>query len=294
MKETVSGRRSSRSFSRVHAVFYRLIRNPGAVIGLTVIIMMLLLALLSPFLFDYESEITGILIAEKLQPPSPAHWFGTDDLGRDILKRLIYGSRYSFGVGFVSMLLSLGVGVVLGALAGYYSGPAEEVIMRLIDILSAVPAILFGVLIAASLGASTGNLILATGISGIPQFVRITRASVLAARSQDYVEVLRSSNLSEGRILALHILPNSLSPILVQATLRIGSAIIAISSLSFLGMGIPVPAPEWGNMLNQGRQYVRTAPYISLFPGLAILAVVLAFNLLGDGLRDALDPRLRY
>lgn len=221
MKETVSGRRSFRSFSRVHTVFYRLIRNPGAVIGLTVIIMMLLLALLSPFLFDYESEITGILIAEKLQPPSPAHWFGTDDLGRDILKRLIYGSRYSFGVGFVSMLLSLGVGVVLGALAGYYSGPAEEVIMRLIDILSAVPAILFGVLIAASLGASTGNLILATGISGIPQFVRITRASVLAARSQDYVEVLRSSNLSEGRILALHILPNSLSPILVQATLRI-------------------------------------------------------------------------
>ncbi|MCR5089426.1 MAG: ABC transporter permease [Oscillospiraceae bacterium] len=191
------------------------------------------------------------------------------------------------------MLLSLVSGVLLGSAAGFYGRTADNVLMRLNDILSAIPAILLGVMIAAALGGSTGNLILATGLSGIPQFVRITRAAVLSARQEDYVDALIASGMSGKRIVFLHILPNCLSPIIVQATLRIASAIIAISSLSFLGLGIPLPAPEWGNMLNQGRQFVRTASYITIFPGLAILLVVLAFNLLGDGLRDAMDPKLR-
>ncbi len=260
--------------------------------GLSVILLLVAVSCLADYLFDYDTDIVGLNIAEKLIPPCREHWFGTDDLGRDLFSRVLYGTRYSLSIGFAATVFSLIVGGLFGAVSGYVGGLIDEIIMRLNDILSAVPAILLGVVIAAALGGSAGNLILAIGLSGTPQFVRITRAAVLSARSQDYVEALRCSGLSEGRILLLHILPNCLSPVIVQVSLRIAASIIAVSSLSFLGLGVPVPAPEWGNMLNQGRQFIRTAPYLTVFPGLAILITVLAFNLFGDGLRDALDPKL--
>ena len=207
--------------------------------------------------------------------------------------RVIYGARYSLGVGFAATMIGMAIGVVLGAIAGYYCGLAEDIIMRLNDVLSAVPSILMGIVIVSALGASTFNLMLAIGITSVPQFVRITRAAVLSVRNQEYVEALKATGMSETRIIAFHVIPNCMSPIIVQITLRIASAIIATSSLSFLGLGVPVPAPEWGSMLNLGRSYVRTASYLTIFPGIAILITVLAFNLLGDGLRDALDPKLR-
>lgn len=279
--------------SQIRIILHNLRKNKGAVIGIVIILSLVIVSCLSDVIFDYDTEIAGINISQKLIRPCKEHLFGTDDLGRDIFKRVLYGAKYSLGVGFVATMIGMVIGVFFGAIAGYYCGLAEDIIMRLNDVLSAVPSILMGIVIVAALGASTFNLMLAIGITSIPQFVRITRASVLSVRNQEYVEALKASGMSEARIIALHILPNSLSPIIVQITLRIASAIIAASSLSFLGLGVPVPAPEWGSMLNLGRQYVRTASYLTIFPGLAILVTVLAFNLLGDGLRDALDPKLR-
>ena len=196
-------------------------------------------------------------------------------------------------LGIPQLVIGLTIGVTLGAIAGFYGGLAEDIIMRFNDILSAIPAILMGVVIVSALGTSTFNLMLAIGVTSVPQFVRITRASVMTVRNQEYIEALRASGLSEARIIAAHVLPNSISPIIVQATLRIASAIVAASTLSYLGMGIPAPAPEWGAMLSMGRDYVRTLPHMTIFPGLMILVVVLSFNLLGDGLRDAMDPKLK-
>jgi len=274
-------------------VLHNLRKNTGAMIGFAIILSLIIVSCLSDVLFDYETEIAGINIGEKLIRPCKEHLFGTDDLGRDIFKRVLYGAKYSLGVGFVATIIGLVIGVVFGAIAGYYCGLAEDIIMRCNDVLSAVPSILMGIVIVSALGASTFNLMLAIGITSVPQFVRITRASVLSVRNQEYIEALKATGMSEARIIACHVLPNCLSPIIVQVTLRIASAIIAASSLSFLGLGVPVPAPEWGSMLNLGRQYVRTASYLTIFPGIAILITVLAFNLLGDGLRDALDPKLR-
>ncbi len=279
--------------SQIKIILHNLSKNKGAMIGLFIILALIIVSCLSDVIFDYETEIAGIDISQKLIRPCKEHLFGTDDLGRDIFKRIIYGARYSLGVGVAASFIGLLIGVFFGAIAGYYCGLAEDIIMRANDVLSAVPSILMGIVIVSALGASTFNLMLAIGITSVPQFVRITRASVLTVRNQEYVEALKATGMSEWRIIAFHILPNCLSPIIVQFTLRIASAIIAASSLSFLGLGVPVPAPEWGSMLNLGRQYVRTASYLTIFPGIAIMITVLAFNLLGDGLRDALDPKLR-
>ena len=279
--------------TQMRIVLHQLSKNKGAMVGLFVILAIVLVAIFADVLFDYDKDVVGIHISQKLLRPSWAHPFGTDDLGRDIFIRVLYGSRYSVSVGVVATIIGLGIGVVLGAIAGYYCGLAEDIIMRFNDILSAVPSILMGIVIVSAMGATTFNLMLAIGITSVPQFVRITRASVLTVRNQEYIEALHAAGISEARIIAFHVLPNCLSPIIVQATLRIASAIIAASSLSFLGLGVPAPAPEWGSMLSLGRQYVRTASYLTIFPGLAILVTVLAFNLLGDGLRDAIDPKLK-
>ena len=279
--------------SQIRIILHNLRKNTGAMIGLGIILSLIIVSCLSDIIFDYDTEIAGINIADKLIRPCREHIFGTDDLGRDIFKRVLYGAKYSLGVGFAATMIGMFIGVIFGSIAGYYCGLAEDIIMRCNDVLSAVPSILMGSVIVSALGASTFNLMLAIGITSVPQFVRITRAAVLSVRNQEYVEALKATGMSEARIIAFHIIPNCMSPIIVQITLRIASAIIAASSLSFLGLGVPVPAPEWGSMLNLGRQYVRTASYLTIFPGLAILITVLAFNLLGDGLRDALDPKLR-
>ena len=279
--------------SQLAMVMHNLAKNKGAMAGLILIAVIALVAIFADFLYDYDEVVIKVNLAEKLIAPCLEHPCGTDNMGRDILARIIHGARYSLAVGLAATLFGLIVGVFFGAIAGYYGGALEDVIMRANDILSSIPAILMGIVIVSALGVSLPNLMMAIGITSVPQFVRITRASVLTVRNQEYIEALHATGLSEARIIGMHVLPNCLSPIIVQITLRIGSAVIAASSLSFLGLGVPAPAPEWGAMLSVGRQFIRTASYMTIFPGLAILITVLAFNLLGDGLRDALDPKLK-
>ena len=279
--------------SQLAMVMHNLAKNKGAMAGLVLIAVIALVAIFADFLYDYEEVVIKVDLANKLIAPCLEHPCGTDNMGRDILARIVHGARYSLAVGLAATLFGLIVGVFFGAIAGYYGGALEDVIMRANDILSSIPAILMGIVIVSALGVSLPNLMMAIGITSVPQFVRITRASVLTVRNQEYIEALHATGLSEARIIGLHVLPNCLSPIIVQITLRIGSAVIAASSLSFLGLGVPAPAPEWGAMLSVGRQFIRTASYMTIFPGLAILITVLAFNLLGDGLRDALDPKLK-
>lgn len=282
-----------RKRSQPAEVWHRLKKNKGAMSGLIIIAVLVAGALTADLWIDYDSQVITQHISERLQWPNSKHILGTDEYGRDLFFRLIYGSRFSLSVGFVAVAIALGVGTTLGAIAGYYGGITENLIMRFTDIFASVPNILMGIVIVSALGANTFNLMLAVGITSVPQFVRITRASVLTVRNQEFVESARAVGISEWKIIFSHVVPNCLSPIIVQTTLRIASAIISASSLSFLGLGVPAPAPEWGSMLSSGRNFLRGYGYMTLFPGLAIMITVLAFNMVGDGLRDALDPKLK-
>lgn len=271
----------------------RLIKNKGAVIGMIFLALLVLAALLSPYIFDYDTQVIGMNMPERLQPPSSAHWFGTDEVGRDLFARVIYGARYSLVIGVGSVLIGLVVGTILGSLAGFYGGVMDSVIMRGVDIFYSIPNIMTAVVIVSVLGRSTVNLMIALAFSCASSFSRIVRASVMTIRNQEYVESSYSMGLPTWKIILKHILPNCLSPIIVQLTLLIGTTIISASSLSFLGIGVPAPAPEWGALLSAGRGHIRNASYMCVIPGLAIMFTVLALNLLGDGLRDALDPKLK-
>ncbi len=268
-------------------------KNKGGMLGLILGLVIILVAISSGVFLNYDKDVIGMNVIERLQGPSWNHILGTDDLGRDLFSRIIYGARYSLVIGFVSVILAMAIGVTVGAIAGYYGGILEEILMRITDILAAVPGLLLGAVIVASLGASIVSLIVALGIAAVPHFVRITRASVLTVREQEYVEASRAIGERDGKIIVYHILPNCLSPIIVTATVRVAQAIISASALSFIGLGIPAPNPEWGALLAAGRGFIRTYPYLTLYPGLAIMLTVLSLNLLGDGLRDALDPKLR-
>ena len=278
--------------SAIGEIWHRFRKNKGAVLGLVILLILFTVALTIDLWLDQELVI-GQSIREKLQYPSLKHFFGTDEMGRDLFWRILYGSRYSLAIGFVAVFVSLAIGTPLGAIAGYYGGKTETIIMRLTDIFSAVPAILMAVVVVSVLGSSTINLMIAVGISSVPGFVRTTRAAVLTVRNQEYVEAARALGKSDFYIIFVHVLPNCLSPIIVQTTLRVASAIISASSLSFLGLGIQPPAPEWGALLTAGKNYIRGYSHLTLFPGLAIMITVLAFNLVGDGLRDAMDPKLK-
>ena len=291
-KELVSRQYMKRS--RAGEVWHRLKKNKGAMAGLVIIALLALVAIFADFLVDYDTQVIGMTLKDRLQAPSKAHIMGTDDLGRDIFARLIYGSRFSLSVGVVAVAIAVFIGVILGAFAGYYTGGlVEDIIMRFTDIFAAVPNMLMAIVIVAALGANTFNLMFSVGVTSIPQFVRTTRAAVLTVTGQEYIESARAIGESETKIIFKHILPNCLSPIIVRVTLRVSSAIISASSLSFLGLGVPAPAPEWGSMLSSGRAYLRGHSYMTLFPGLAIMITVLAFNMVGDGLRDAMDPKLK-
>ncbi len=281
-----------RKHGKVGEIWHRFRQNKGAMIGFVVLVIMFAIALTIDFWLDQE-KIIGQNIMGKLQAPNAEHWFGTDEMGRDLFWRVLYGSRYSLSIGFVAVAVSLVLGVPLGAIAGYYGGRIETIIMRVTDIFSAIPSILMGVVIVSILGGNTINLMLAVGISSVPQFVRITRAAVLTVKNEEYVEAARALGKTDMYIIFRQILPNCLSPIIVQTTLRVASAIISASSLSFLGLGIKPPSPEWGALLTAGKTYIRGYSYLCLFPGLAIMITVLAFNMVGDGLRDAMDPKLR-
>lgn len=284
---TIKGR------SMMQETWRRLIKNKGAVIGMIFLAVLILAALLSPYLFDYDTQVIGMNMPERLQPPSSAHWFGTDEVGRDLFARVIYGARYSLVIGVGSVLIGLVVGTILGSLAGFYGGVMDSVIMRGVDIFYSIPNIMTAVVIVSVLGRSTVNLMIALAFSCASSFSRIVRASVMTIRNQEYVESSYSMGLPTWKIILKHILPNCLSPIIVQLTLLIGTTIISASSLSFLGIGVPAPAPEWGALLSAGRGHIRNASYMCVIPGLAIMFTVLALNLLGDGLRDALDPKLK-
>lgn len=291
-EQTLVSRRYAKR-SQGAEVWRRLRKNKGAMLGLFIILVIIAIAILSGFLLDYETDVIGQNITQRLQHPSREHPLGTDNTGRDVMFRIFYGARYSLSIGVASVLIALVIGVTLGVVAGYYGGVVSEVIMRLSDAVASIPSILMAIAIVSALGQSMFNLMLAVGITSVPQFVRITHAATLTVRNQEYVEAARCLGLREWQIICFHVLPNCLSPIIVQTTLRVASAIISASSLSFLGLGVPAPTPEWGGMLSAGRKYIRGYSYLTLFPGLAIMITVLALNLLGDGLRDALDPKLK-
>ena len=293
MAKTVEANAPRKARSQMGEVWHQFRRNKGAMVGSAIVLIIVFVALFADVFLDYDTQVVGQNVAERLQWPSARHWFGTDELGRDIFFRVLYGTRFSCSVGLVAVTIGLVIGVTLGAIAGFYGGTLEEVIMRSTDILGAVPNMLMAIVIVSVLGQSIWNLMLAVGITSVPQFVRITRAAVLTVRNQEYVEASKAIGLSNRRIIFKHILPNCLSPIIVQATLRVAAAIISASSLSFLGLGVPAPSPEWGALLSGGRKYIRDYSYMTLFPGLAIMITVLALNMMGDGLRDSLDPKLK-
>ncbi|MBU0926152.1 MAG: ABC transporter permease [Spirochaetes bacterium] len=293
MNNTEAGSGQYAKRSAFKAMWKQLQKNKGAMIGLVIIGVIVVVAVVSQFAFDYERDIIAQNVANKLQHPSLEHPFGTDALGRDVLGRVAYGARYSLAIGVVSVLIALVVGVVLGAAAGYIGGRFEDVVMRITDIFSAIPSVLLAIAIVSSLGKSTFNLMVAVGVASAPSFVRVARASVLTVRGEEYIESARAIGMHDWKIVLVHILPNCLSQIIVQTTLRVASAIISAASLSFLGLGVPAPAPEWGSMLSEGRAYIRDYNYLMIFPGVAIMLTVLSFNLIGDGLRDALDPKLK-
>lgn len=269
----------------------RLAKNKLAVAGLIVLIITALLAVFAPIAASYGYEEQDLF--NTLAGPSREHWLGTDNLGRDMLSRLIYGGRNSLTLGLISVALAAALGVILGAVSGYYGGKVDMVIMRLLDVLQAVPAILLAIAISATLGPGYMNCILALTISQIPGFTRMTRASCLNVQGMEYVEAARSINARERRIIFKHVLPNAISPIIVQATMSVATAILTSASLSFIGLGVQPPQAEWGAMLSAGRSYIRSNPHVIIYPGITIMIVVLSLNLLGDGLRDALDPRLK-
>lgn len=270
----------------------RLLKNKGAIVGMVFLIVLVLATIASTFIYDYKTDIVG-LSTEIFQSPSAKHWFGTDQTGRDIFARVLYGARYSLAISVGSVAIGLVIGMILGALAGFYGGVIDQIVMRSNDILYSIPNIMIAVVIVSLLGTSTVNLLLALSISSATGFTRITRAQVMTIRGEEYIESAYAMGLPTWKIILKHIIPNCLSPIIVQITLRIGSTIISASSLSFLGVGVPSPTPEWGAMLSDGRSYIRSSGWMCLFPGLAIMFTVLALNLLGDGLRDALDPKLK-
>ena len=282
-----------KSRSLAEETWRRLLKNKGAVFGMCFLILLVVVALLSGFIYDYDTQIIQMNMKEALQPPSAAHRFGTDSLGRDIFARVLYGARYSLLIGVGSVTIGLIVGVTLGAIAGFYGGVVDQIIMRCVDVFYSIPNIMIAVVVVTLLGTSTVNLLIALCFTCATSFCRIARAAVMTIRDQEYVESAYAMGLPTWKIILKHIIPNCLSPIIVQVTLLIGTTIIAASSLSFLGIGVPSPAPEWGAMLSDGRQHMRDAAYLCVIPGLAIMMTVLALNLLGDGLRDALDPKMK-
>ena len=282
-----------RKRSQLSLIWHRLRRNRLAMLGLALMSAILLLAVFADVIADYDTKVVGMNMVERLQTPSAKHWFGTDGYGRDVFARIIHGSRLSLSLSIISMLIAVAVGSMIGAIAGYFGGRVDDVLMRLMDMLLAIPPMLMSISIVAALGRSMANLMLALALAYMPVFARVIRSSILSVKDQEFVEAARACGTSDARIILRHIIPNAVGPIIVQATLAMGSSILTISSLSFMGMGIQPPQPEWGTMLYEGRDLIRTSPYLVIFPGAAIAVSVLSLNLLGDGLRDALDPRLK-
>lgn len=272
-------------------VLKQLSYNRGAMAGLIIFMLELILVLLAPVIAPYD--YTAMDPTAIRQAPSMAHWFGCDDLGRDILSSVLYGGRFSITMGIFSVLISAFFGTIIGSIAGYFGGQTDNLIMRVLDVIQSLPGMLLTIVISAVLGAGYFNTILALSVNGIPGQARMLRAQMMKNRGAEYVEAAQSINCSRLRIIAVHLFPNSFSPLIVQMTMGVANMILMAASLSFIGLGVQPPQPEWGAMLSGARQFIRSAPHMVIFPGLAIAITILALNLLGDGLRDSLDPKLK-
>jgi peptide/nickel transport system permease protein len=285
------GRDAAREENPWARAWRRLRRRRGAMVALVVVVLLILLAVFAPLIAPYDPVKTSFTLVRK--PPTWAHWFGTDEVGRDVLSRIIWGTRASLSAGLVSVGIALGAGVPLGLLAGYAGGWVDAVLSRLVDAMLAIPFLILAIALAAFLGPSLSNAMIAIGITSTPVFIRLTRGQTLGAKVEDYVEAARAVGNPHWRVAMVHVLPNIVPPLLVQASLAIAGAIIAEAALSFLGLGQQPPAPSWGSMLNSAQRFIAQAPWMAFWPGFAIFCAVFSFNLLGDGLRDALDPRHR-
>lgn len=292
-KKVANVNASTKKKSQLYEVWRRFKRNKPAILGLVIFATLLFLAITAPLFLDYNTDVIGINVQVRLQPPSSTYWFGTDDMGRDIFARVVWGTRLSLFIGLTSAVFALLLGGFFGTIAGYYGGRLDNVIMRVMDILQAIPATLLAISIAAALEPSTMNIIIAISIAFCPSFARVARAPILVVRQAEYIEACKSIGAKSRTIILSEVIPNCLAPIIVQTTLSVAIMILITSGLSFLGLGVQPPDPEWGSMLAASRSHLRDNSYIAMFPGLAIMITILSLNLLGDGLRDALDPRLK-
>lgn len=287
----MAGKAKKRKNSQVREILHRLSKNKLAMAGLIIVLIEIILAVIAPLIIPYDCNAIDVLNAKS--GPSAQHLFGTDELGRDIFSRIIYGARYSLSIGIFGTLITTVIGTIIGAIVGYYGGACDNIVMRILDIIQAMPPILFNIVIAAALGSGFMNTLIALAVGSIPGAVRLVRGSVMGIRKMEYLESADSINCSKMRTIFVHVLPNAISPSIVACTMNVASLILTAASLSFIGLGVQAPTPEWGAMLSGSRNYIRDCPYMVLFPGLAIAITVLALNLLGDGLRDAMDPKLK-
>ena len=282
---------SLKKTSQIYDIWGRLVRNKSAMAGLIILLILILTAIFADFIAPYRYD--DQVLEDQFIAPCLEHIFGTDNFGRDIFSRVVYGSRISLQVGLISMGVAVILGCIVGSIAGYYTGLVDNLIMRIIDVMLAIPSILLAISIAAALGPGLRNVMIAIAIGSVPQFARIVRASILTVKEQEYIEASRATGASDLRIIVSHILPNCIAPIIVQTTLGVGNAILNAAGLSFIGLGVSPPIPEWGAMLSAARQYMRDYWWMLTFPGLPIMLTVFCLNVLGAGLRDALDPRLK-
>lgn len=290
-EEVISGKMVETSRGAWGEIWLSLKKNRRAILGLVFIIILVFIAIFADVIAPYgmrEQELS-----RALEFPSSDYWLGTDDLGRDILSRIIYGTRISLTVGVSAVAFALIIGGTLGVLAGYYQGWLDTLIMRFVDILLSIPSILLAIAIVASLGSSIRNLVIAIGIANIPVFARVIRSGVLSIKEEEFIEASKALGANDFRIIFKHIIPNIMSPIIVQSSTGMATAILSVVGLGFIGLGLEASVAEWGTMLSSGRGYIRTHAYLTLYPGIVIMLTVLSFNLLGDGLRDALDPKMR-
>lgn len=277
--------------SQIRMVTRRLLKNPSAMIAIGILLFMVILAVLAPYIIPYD--YTEINIMEAKKGPSAQHWFGTDDLGRDIFSRILYGSRYSLRIGIFVVFVSMLIGMPIGAIAGFFGGKVDTLLMRFLDIINSIPGIMLSIVISAALGTGFTNTIIALAVGSSPLYGRLVRAQMLSLHDKEYVEAARAINCGTGRIIMKHMLPNTLSSVIVSASQQCAGALLSAASLSYIGLGIQPPEPEWGAMLAGARGYLRTYPYMLIFPGLCIMITVICMNMLGDALRDAMDPKLK-
>lgn len=290
---TILSSKEYKKRSMTAEIWHNFKKNKGAMISMVILAAIIIVAFGSALLIDYDTQIVQQNIEERLISPCWEHPLGTDQYGRDIFVRVLYGARYSLSIGIVAVMVSLTIGGIWGIIAGYMGGVIEDILMRICDVFSSIPTTLMAISIVTAFGQSIFVLMVSVGIVTTPAFVRVARAAVMTIRDQEYIEAARAAGAKDVHIVLSHVIPNALAPIVVLCTMRIATAIITASSLSFLGLGIPAPAPEWGAMLSEGRSFIRDYSYMTMYPGIAIMVTVLAINMIGDGLRDAMDPKLK-